>query len=62
MKINELNFILHESLTETEINNMVSAVDADNVRHRAAIARNDQIKAMAQHKLIGLQLADAERE
>jgi hypothetical protein len=62
MKINELNFILHESLTEAELNNMVSAVDADNVGHRAAIARNDQIKAMAQHKLIGLQLADAERE
>lgn len=62
MKINELNFILHESLTETELNDMVSAVNADNVSHRAAIARNDQIKAMAQHKLIGLQLADAERE
>jgi hypothetical protein len=62
MRINEWDFIMHESLTETELNNMVSAVDADNVRHRAAIARNDQIRAMAQHKLIGLQLAEAERE
>lgn len=62
MKVNELNFILHESLTETALNDLVSAVDADNVSHRAAIARNDQIKAMAQHKLIGLQLAEAERE
>ncbi len=62
MKVNELNFILHESLTETALNDLVSAVDADNVSHRAAIARNDQIRAMAQHKLIGLQLSDAERE
>jgi hypothetical protein len=62
MKVNEFNFILHESLTETALNDLVSAVDADNVSHRAAIARNDQIKAMAQHKLIGLQLAEAERE
>ena len=62
MKVNELNFILHESLTETALNDLVSAVDADNVSHRAAIARNDQIRAMAQHKLIGLQLSEAERE
>lgn len=62
MKVNELHFILHESLTETELNDLVSAVDTNNVSHRAAIARNDQIKAMAQHKLIGLQLAEAERE
>ena len=62
MKLNELHFILHETITETELNGLIAAVNADNVSHRAAIARNDQIRAMAQHKLIGLQLAEAERE
>jgi hypothetical protein len=62
MKVNELHLILHEAITETELNDLVAAVNADNVSHRAAIARNDQIRAMAQHKLIGLQLAEAERE
>jgi len=62
MKVNELNFILLETLTEAELSALVAAVSADNVSHRAAIARNDQIRAMAQHKLIGLQLADSERE
>jgi hypothetical protein len=58
----EPQFVLHESLTETELNAIVSTVEADSIRLRQIIARNDALTEMARHRLIGIQLAEAERE
>ncbi|WP_234745289.1 hypothetical protein [Burkholderia sp. WTPI3] len=37
---------------------LIKQADRDNARMRTEIARNDQIKASAQHRLIGLQLQE----
>ncbi|MGF6697861.1 hypothetical protein OKW38_002473 [Paraburkholderia sp. MM5496-R1] len=47
---------------EQGLADLIEGADRDNVTARLVIARNDMIKAMAQHKLIGLQLQQAERE
>lgn len=58
----EQRFAMHESLTEAELNALMVAARTDNIGHRAAIVRNDQILSMAQHKLIGMQIVADERE
>lgn len=47
---------------EQGLTELIAEADRDNALARVVIARNDTIKAMAQHRLIGLQLQQAERE
>lgn len=55
-------FVTHENATEAELKALVRAAENDTAQHRIAIARNDQIKAHAQMRLLGLELAEAEVE
>jgi hypothetical protein len=47
---------------EQGLKELIIEADRDNALARAVIARNDQIKAMCQHRLIGLQVQQAECE
>ncbi|MFM0000198.1 hypothetical protein PQR57_04120 [Paraburkholderia dipogonis] len=47
---------------ESGLTDLIAEADRDNATARLVIARNDTIKAMAQHRLIALQLYQAERE
>ncbi|MEX3998036.1 hypothetical protein AB4Y38_03935 [Paraburkholderia sp. EG285A] len=47
---------------EESLNELIAEADRDNALARLVIARNDQIKAMAQLRLIGMQLQGAEVE
>lgn len=47
---------------ESGLTDLIAEADRDNATARLVIARNDTIKAMAQHRLIALQLQQAERE
>jgi hypothetical protein len=58
----EPRFVLDDSLTEAELNAIVATTEAESIRLHEMIARTDALRAMAQHRLIGLQLIDAERE
>jgi hypothetical protein len=55
-------FDMHSSLTEENLKDLIRQADRDSRQHRIAIARNDQIKAHAQKRLLSLELAEAERE
>ncbi|MFL9882032.1 hypothetical protein PQR66_03290 [Paraburkholderia agricolaris] len=57
-----MEFTVDERLTEGELKALVRAAENDTAQHHIAIARNDQIKAHAQMRLLGLELAEAERE
>lgn len=47
---------------EEGLKELIAEADRDNATARMVIARNDTIKGMAQHRLISLQMQDAERE
>ncbi|MCX5538349.1 hypothetical protein M3A49_02345 [Paraburkholderia sp. CNPSo 3076] len=47
---------------EHSLTELIAEADRDNALARLVIARNDQIKAMAQLRLIGMQLQGAEVE
>ncbi|WMY06769.1 hypothetical protein [Paraburkholderia phenoliruptrix] len=47
---------------EQSLRELIMEADRDNAVARMVIARNDTIKAMAEHKLIGLALEAAEVE
>jgi hypothetical protein len=53
---------IDERLTEPELTALVATLDAECTRLRGMIDDYSAISAKAQHRLIGLQLADAERE
>lgn len=57
-----IKFVIHEHATDAELKDLVRAAEDDTTQHRVAIARNDQIKAHAQMRLLSLELAEAERE
>jgi len=47
---------------ERGLKDLIAEADRDNALARIVIARNDTLKAMAEHKLIGFALAEAEIE
>ena len=47
---------------EKALTEIIAAIQLDNSTARLVIARNDLIVAAAQHRLIAMQLQDAERE
>lgn len=55
-------FEVAAGLSEMELHTLIHATAIDNGRLRAIIARNDAIRAIAQHRLIGIALAEGECE
>jgi hypothetical protein len=53
---------MDESLTADELKTIVNAFNAESARLAENMARCNRLRDLAQHRLIGLQLADAERE
>ncbi|CAB3746424.1 hypothetical protein [Paraburkholderia humisilvae] len=49
-------------MNELQLRGIIEAAKRDTRMHESAIAANNIIQAAAEHKLIGMQLAQAERE
>lgn len=58
----EPHFVMDESLTADELKALVVAFNAESARLAENMARCNRLRDLAQHRLIGLELADAERE
>jgi hypothetical protein len=56
----ESNLVSH--MNEQQLRGIIEAAKHDTRTHEAAIAANTIIQALAEHRLIGLELADGERE